>query len=270
VLRFLLSRRALLLLAALIVLAPAFTALAGWQWDRAHSRVVDPLSQPAVPIDEVSDSGTAAVPGNAVGRQVKALGTYAGQRTYVVTRQSAAGATLWSMTPLLLSDGSVVPVVHGQVASVTAGKGVVLPRGRVAITGRMQPSQAPGAIDAGDSSVPAADPSAGVLSAISTSEIVGLVDAEIRPGFVLASAEVPAVVGVEPIPTSELVLPSKGVRIQNVLYTVQWTLFSAFAFFVYWRLLRDAWRDYARENHSDALLLTEATNDRNPLKESSA
>jgi cytochrome oxidase assembly protein ShyY1 len=238
VLRFLFSRRVLGLTAALIVLGAAFSALAVWQWDRAHSRVVDPASLAAVPLDRVSAPGTAAVPGAAIGRAVTATGTYAGQRTYAVRIDGAGGPSTWVMTPLRLSDGSVIPIVHGDVVSIAAARAVVVPRGSVVVTGRLQPSQ-----DAGAAPPTASGSTPGVLDGISTSELAGLVAGEIRPGYVVAATEKPLVVGVQPLPADALVRVPRGVRLQNVLYTVQWSLFAAFVIFVYWRLMRDAWRE---------------------------
>ena len=85
---------------------------------------------------------------------------------------------------------------------------------------------------------------AGILGGIATSELAGLVEQPIRPGFLLAESQVPEVEGIEPLPDGALVVPQRGVRIQNVAYTVQWTLFSAFVVLVYWRFMRDAWRDH--------------------------
>lgn len=204
--------------------------------------MVDPLSRATVQLDDLSRPGTAAVSGSSLARSVRATGTYDGQRTYVVLERTETGSQPWSMTPLLLPDGSVIPVVHGRLAALADATDVVVPRGTVEVTGRLQASQSPGV--PGSATAGGSDPAAGVLSGVSTSELAGLVDQPIRPGFVLASSQTPAVNGVEPLTVDTVVVPPRGVRVQNVLYTLQWSLFSAFVVFVYWRLMRDAWRDH--------------------------
>ena len=74
----------------LIVLAAAFTALALWQWDRAHSRVVDPADQ-GHGARWTSSAGPVrpSVPGSSLARSVTATGRYDGQRTYVVLEGAA-------------------------------------------------------------------------------------------------------------------------------------------------------------------------------------
>ena len=86
------------------------------------------------------------------------------------------------------------------------------------------------------------------MGGVSTPEIAGLVPGALRPGFIVASNEIPAVGGVAYLPQSEFVVPEGGLRVQNVLYTIQWTLFTFFALFVYIRLMRDAWLQYQIDN----------------------
>ena len=244
-LRFLVSRRALALTAVLIVLGAGFGALAVWQWDRAHSRVVDPLSLPTIDLDALSQPGTGAVPGGALARSVRLSGSYDGQRTYAVLERTDTDQQVWSMTPLLLDDGSVIPVVHGRVADVDQAADVFVPRGTVEVVGRLQSSQSPVALSAADrEGTLAPDPEKALLGGISTSELAGLVEEPIRPGFVVAASQSPSVVGIQRLGEDALVVPAQGLRLQNLLYTVQWSLFTAFIFFVYWRFMRDAWRDW--------------------------
>jgi hypothetical protein len=91
-------------------------------------------------------------------------------------------------------------------------------------------------------------PKGAVLGGVSTPEIAGLVPGALRPGFIVADNEIPAVGGVAYLSQSDFVVPEGGLRVQNVLYTVQWTLFTFFALFVYIRLMRDAWLQYQIDN----------------------
>jgi len=245
--KFLVSPRALVLHAVLVVVAISFTALAIWQWDRAHSRIVDPRTLSQISIDQASPVGTATLPTSSTGRAVNAVGTYDGEKTYVILQPSKSGSVKWSMTPLRLDDGTYIPVVHGNILNPTSGDDVTLAGGRVGVTGRVQASQDLGLeVNTGD--VKLTYPKGEVLGGVSTPEIAGLVTGALRPGFIVADNEIPAVGGVVYLPQSEFAAPELGLRVQNVLYTVQWTLFAFFALFVYIRLMRDAWLQYQIDN----------------------
>ncbi len=245
--KFLVSPRALTLHAVLVVVAISFTALAIWQWDRARYRIVDPLTLSQISIDQASPVGTATVPTSSAGRAVNAVGTYDGEKTYVILQPSKSGSVEWSMTPLRLDDGTYIPVVHGRILNPTPGNDVTLAGGRVGVTGRLQASQDLG-LEVNTSDVKLTYPKGEVLGGVSTPEIAGLVPGALRPGFIVADNEIPAVGGVVYLPQSQFVVPESGLRIQNVLYTIQWTLFTFFALFVYVRLMRDAWLQYQIDN----------------------
>lgn len=245
--KFLVSPRALALHAVLVVVAVSFTALAIWQWDRASSRSVDPRTLSQISIDQASPVGTATLPTSSVGRAVNAVGTYDGEKTYVILQPRKSGSVEWSMTPMRLDDGTYIPVVHGRILNLTPGNNVTLAGGRVGVTGRLQASQDLG-LEVNTSDVKLTYPKGAVLGGVSTPEIAGLVPGALRPGFIVADNEIPAVGGVEYLPQSEFVVPEGGLRVQNVLYTVQWTLFTVFALFVYIRLMRDAWLQYQIDN----------------------
>ncbi|MUH43087.1 MAG: hypothetical protein F2792_02760 [Actinobacteria bacterium] len=241
--KFLLSTKAVILHALLVVVAISFCLLAIWQWDRAHSRIVDPLKKPQVSIDQVSKINTAIVSNSEVGRSVAAAGTFDGQQTYVVLESTQKVTVAWAMTPLRLDDGSFIPVVHGALPFIDAGRQVAIPGGRIGVTGRLQASQDLG-LAPSTNGLKLTYPKGQVLGGVATPEIAGLVDGPIRPGFIIASSESPAVQGVFALPDSSLVLPPRGLRVQNVLYTIQWSVFAFFALFVYIRLLRVEWRRY--------------------------
>ena len=240
---FLVTPRALRLHVVMVVAVVAMVALAVWQWDRAHSRVADPVSLPPVTVDQVSAVGEPVVRPANVARRVTATGTYDNQKSFAILKPVAGSSEVWAMSILRLPDGSAVPVVHGRTRSVTEAQAVTLPTGQVVVSGRLQPSQNVGLrVSADDLKI--TYPVGGVLGGVSTSELVGLVDGPLRPGFIAAETEVPTVTIAEPLPLSEIVVLPRGLRVQNALYTVQWSLFALFALFVYGRALRDAWRDH--------------------------
>lgn len=222
----------------------AMVALALWQWDRAHSRVADPLTLAPVTVDQVSAVGDPVVRPANVARRVTATGTYDNQKSFVILKPVAGSSEVWAMSILRLTDGSAIPVVHGRTRSVTEAQAVTLPSGQVVVSGRLQPSQNVG-LRPSASDLKITYPVGGVLGGVSTSELVGLVDGPLRPGFIAAETQEPTVTIAEPLPPSEIVVLPRGLRVQNVLYTVQWSLFALFALFVYGRALRDAWRDHS-------------------------
>lgn len=242
-LRFLASPRALALHGGLIVCVAAFAVLASWQWDRAHTRVVDPATLARVPVTQVNEPGV-QVAGAALGREVEAQGTYVAKDRYFIADRTHAGSRgYWVMVPLALSDATQIPVVRGFVAELDDPAARV-PSGEVVVDGVLQASEdlsqiPPIALDSSRDDL---------LSGVATSELVGLIQGPLLPGWIAATSETP-----NPSPTIErldpedLAVESSGLRLQNVAYTVQWTVFALFVVFVYRRFLLDARADYDQE-----------------------
>src|SRR5690606_17867895 len=131
-----------------------------------------------------------------VGRQVTAMGTYdAAGQLLVADRvadvsapggRAAKGRGFWLLTPLRLTDGTVVAVVRGWVASPDDPAGAV-PEGTVTVTGRLRPAEPTNAVQRSAGVLPA-----GQVATVSTSELINLwTDAPVRDGFVVATAQDP-------------------------------------------------------------------------------
>jgi cytochrome oxidase assembly protein ShyY1 len=243
VLRFLVSGRAMALHLLMALCAVTCLLLAQWQWDRAQARFADPTAIPAVPLAELSRPSPDIV-GSSLGRLAIAEGRFDPDRSFVVTGRppddaAAPGAEppVWDLAVLEVEDGTLLPVVLGaRDASAPAPEP---PSGPVVVEGRIQPSEdltvrRPGAD---------ADPDAGRLEGIATSELVGLVGGPLHPGY-LALTEPVIADGPRLLTGDEVILPEQGLKLQNVLYTVQWVVFGGFVVFVYRRFLMDAWRDH--------------------------
>jgi cytochrome oxidase assembly protein ShyY1 len=244
VLRFLVSGRAMALHLLMALCAVTCLLLAQWQWERAQARFADPTAIPAVPLAELSRPSP-DIQGSSLGRLVIAAGRFDPERAFVVTGRPPGpsseapvdDAPVWDLVVLEVDDGTLLPVVLGardESAPVSEP-----PTGPVIVEGRIQPSEdltvrLPGAD---------ADPDAGRLGGIATSELVGLVGGPLHPGY-LALTEPALPDGARPLEGDELVLPEQGLKLQNVLYTVQWVVFGGFVVFVYRRFLMDAWRDH--------------------------
>jgi cytochrome oxidase assembly protein ShyY1 len=243
VLRFLVTPRALALHALMVVCTVVCILLAQWQWDRAQSLSVDPSTLPTVAFEELSVPAP-EISAAALGRSVTVRGTYLESGGYLVTGRTFEGQpAVWELQVLRLDDGSKVPVIRG-VREGGVREPIVPPRGEVEVLGRIQPSQDLTRVPPNAQN----DPDAGLLSGVATSELFGLVGAPLHPGWIAVESEQPAPAEpLTPVPAAELAQTDDGLKLQNVLYAVQWTVFGAFVLLVYRRFLRDAWSDYQGE-----------------------
>ena len=239
-LRFCLRPRTLALTVLMLLAVALCLALGSWQWGRAHSRVTSPLTVPTVALSALStpsqDFGAAAL-----GRSVRATGSYlpGGQR-FVSDRSLAGRPGYWVLTPLR-TGGAVIPVVRGWVAA-PSGPATVVPSGTVTVVGRLQPSE-----DAAASPTAATVRPANVIDRIVTSELVASITEPLHPGYLVLERQTPASApALSPVPLGQLRLPTGGVRIQNSIYAVQWVVFAGFVVFVWFRFLREDWRERDR------------------------
>ncbi|HVQ88704.1 MAG TPA: SURF1 family protein [Actinomycetes bacterium] len=220
-----------------VVCIAAFGLLASWQWSRAvqDAPVAPSSDEPAVPLSSVHGPGQ-PVPEDATGKRVSAVGTYDGAKQLLVpSRQNGDQVGFWVVTPLMLRDGSTVPVVRGWTdAPADAATGVS--SGKVSITGFLEPSET----EDQRGELPAIMP-AGQIAVVSSAELVSLWPGELIQGFVLLEHQHPAssLVAVEPPqPVSQ-----SHVSVQNLAYAVQWWLFAAFAVFLWVRMFQADWQD---------------------------
>jgi cytochrome oxidase assembly protein ShyY1 len=240
VLRFLVSPRALALHSGMVVCVIAFGFLAVWQWDRAHTEVVDPTTLARASVIDVAAPAPQIPPG-AAGRLVEAEGRYvANQRFFIADRTHQGGQGYWVMVPLALEDGTIVPVVRGFVAE-RSDPAAVTPRGAIRVEGVLQPSEDLARIPLSAEDGPDDD----VLSGVATSELVAFVEGPLLPGWIAATDEQPdPELAPERLTADDLAPTSNGLKVQNVAYTIQWTVFALFVVFVYRKFMLDARADY--------------------------
>ena len=225
--------RMLLLLVLLLAAAALCARLGAWQLDRAQvhgaaaaeRHTAELVAAPAVPLDDVLVPQTTFT-GDLVGRKVVVTGTYDADGQLLVTGRAHDGTTgLLVLTPLTTTDGAVLPVVRGWVA--TPADADAPPVGTVDVTGYLQASEQAG--------TGVAD---GRTDAISSAELLNSWGGPIYTGYLVVSASDPAQSGsvalLDP-PTK----PGAGLNIQNLAYAAQWWIFGAFAVLLWLRLVRD-------------------------------
>ncbi|GGL05431.1 SURF1-like protein [Sphaerisporangium melleum] len=269
-LRTLLSPRLVGLHLVTVAVLISFAFLGRWQLgvfeESGRPHVV---SDPApVALTTLVPPGT-RMPGEDVGRRVTAQGAFDAARQLLVAERAptveAGGGEVtggdsgyWLLTPLALSDGTVMPVVRGWVP--TAGDpATAVPEGTVTVTGRVQPPEPTDFARRRTAPLPA-----GQVATVSTSELVNLWRGlRLRDGFIVATGLSPAAqaagkpesagagpIAAPPTPAGSGLRPvavpppteSGAFTWRNLAYAAQWWIFAGFAVFMWFHFVRDAVR----------------------------
>ena len=205
-----------------------------WQAERTAS-AIDLTRDRPVPLTGVM-GGDSPFPGDAVGKPVTFAGSWLPSGTvYVKGRYDAGRRGFWAVTTVVVGR-SAMPVVRGWTPQPHAPE----PRGRVHVTGWLEPSEGQGEADL--------DPHDLVIGSMRIASLVEHVDTDLYSGFVIAKQVSPGsttgqgstsgdrLAPVTP-PRSEQVSIWTGLR--NFLYGLQWWFFGGFAVFIWWRWCRD-------------------------------
>jgi cytochrome oxidase assembly protein ShyY1 len=241
--RFLLSRRWLLFLGAVVVLAYLAFRLGEWQFDRLDQRerenavVARNHDAPPVPVEEVLAVGR-PVAADDEWRHVTARGEYAEEHTVVVryqTRDGRSGVDV--VTPLVTADGTAVLVNRGWLETGNVGTTrpdvPAAPTGDVAVTGWVRAD----AEDADSATV-----EDGSTRAISSSAIAETVPFEVYGGFLELDSETPP--PAEPLAKVEPPDLGEG---PHFFYGLQWWFFALLAVFGFGYLVWDERRKWLRD-----------------------
>jgi cytochrome oxidase assembly protein ShyY1 len=223
-LRFLLARRWVLFLGAVLLMAWGAVRLGDWQFDRMDEReqrnawAERNLAAPPAPVTDVL-SADEALPRSREWQRVEATGTYDTSQTFVVryqTRDGDGGVDV--VTPLLLESGGAVLVDRGWMATKDPGTGPedtpAPPSGSVTIEGWAR----------ADSTGDRTAITDGSTREISSRAAASLVDAPLLQGFVDLQEESPAP-ATALVPAEEPDL-SEG---PHLFYGIQWWFFGALA-----------------------------------------
>lgn len=153
--KFLLTPKWLFVTLICLALLPGFQALSNWQWHRLHDRqaynveIQAEIDKSPVVISELlipgADSKT--VPSKSQWRTVELTGTWLQGKQVLVRKKSLeSDLGLWVVTPLRLSDGTVVMINRGWTAAANSAvdSPVVasVPSGTIEVLGRLRDVQA--------------------------------------------------------------------------------------------------------------------------------
>ncbi len=245
--RFLLSRRWLTLLAAVIVMGLACVALARWQFHRyherksAHDHMVANLQATPLPAADLF-SPDQQLPSQSEWRTVTATGHYDTSHQFVVlyrNRGHQRGVDV--VVPLMTRSGTALLVDRGFVAETAADEGHIpdlpaAPTGTVTVTGWARA----GSTDTGDS----VRLVGGAVRAISADALKPSMPYPLYDGWVALTGEKPSV---SPAPKTA-VKPDSGWN-TSFFYAIQW-LFFALLFISFWVYF--AWSEYKQRQKRTA------------------
>ncbi len=149
--RFLLTPRWIALTIACIFIIPSFQALAEWQWRRLDQRheynqaIQAQISKDPIAISELIqiDTDPLLLTEQSTWRTVELTGTWDTQAQVLVRKQSLeSNSGLWVITPLLLTDGTIVMVNRGWTPSANSATEspvlAALPTGVIEVLGRVR------------------------------------------------------------------------------------------------------------------------------------
>lgn len=215
-----------------IIFITCAVVLGRWQWERTQDIIqAEQAAQSAPrPVEEVSEPG-GTLANELLGQPVLAEGNYLGAGQVMVLHRSFNDQPgVWVVTPLRLTDGSLIAVLRGWLPDAGA-PGAIAPDDRVVVAGVVQPDEG---------FYLEAKPAPGTVVAISSVELRKLWGPETRPGYVTLATQQPAFTPAPtPVPPT-VVTDNVAFPIQNFFYAIQWLIFAAFAIVVYGRWL---WRD---------------------------
>lgn len=212
------ARSPLMLTVTALFLVVAFLLLGRWQLSRVDRPVDGYSAEPAaVPFASLVPSG-GAVPAGVLSRQVSLRGHFVATGQVVVPGHTLSGqAVSWVVTPLVMADGTEVPVVRGWVGANDHTLAVP-PAGVVAVTARLE---------------------SGAVLPAATAAASGATN-HLWSGFVIRTAQAPPdPLSLQPVPAAppHIAAPAEF-HLQNAIYVVQWFLLAVIAVIAWWRFLR--------------------------------
>ncbi|GAA4396462.1 SURF1 family protein [Fodinibacter luteus] len=230
-LRTALRPRFLGLLALVIAVGIAFGFLGRWQLgvaeSTAHREAVEQArAQAPAELTTVLEPH-APFRDDLSSRPVTATGRYAATGQLLVPGRLLDGVPgLWVLTPFVVdASGATLPVVRGFVTDpADAGSP---PAGTLTIAGGLAPGESP-------VSEPVPE---GQIGSVDLSLLVNSWPGDLYNAFVFLEAEDPATgPGLTRVPTP---LADTSIQWRNAAYAVQWWVFALFAFWVWFRMVRE-------------------------------
>lgn len=242
-----------------LAIAAVFAGLAQWQLERTFVTIgtLDP-DQPAVAIDELMTPGQAIASAN-LDREVMATASIDLRRSWLVSnrQQLLEGGELrsgyWLVTlaeidhpelgptDLAVALGFAEDRATADSALAGARESVGSPDDNITIRGYLEPNEAPATITR------QSEFDSEVLESLSIGQLVNLTGAEdsevdarpVYPGFVILIDGVSLPGDLQPI---RIAIQTATIEVNwlTAFYAIEWAIFGAFAFYVWWRLVTDA------------------------------
>jgi cytochrome oxidase assembly protein ShyY1 len=215
-------------LGAFLVLAAIFAALGQWQAERAveQATIETPDTETPVPLADVIKPGgfLKLVDG---GRRVTVDATWTGESAVVSGRKQGDRTGEWLLWNARRSDGACLPVAVGWSATVHPTEFVSITDSPSPLAGRIVASE-----DPAEGSF-----STSTLTTIAAADLVNRwhCDTILDAYLVLDSAPAPleTIATAKPVPQAEL-------NWLNIFYALEWSFFACFAFYFWYRLVKDA------------------------------
>lgn len=229
--------------------AAAFAWLGQWQLERAiiASQPIDAETETIIPLVELQVPGIAPSE-QASGHMTEVTGYLSPDSYTVLTgRLNYGEAGYWLVGRFITEEGSL-PIALGWAADEAdvlavreelTASAVTEP---AVVTGRFMPTEAP--------VVPEGDQGPFVESTLSVASLVNLwpdFAGPVYEGYLVADVAPDGLDVIESIPP----MNEGSINWLNIFYAVEWIVFAGFAFFIWWRLVKDA---YERELEEKAQL----------------
>ncbi|MGJ9406984.1 SURF1 family protein [Nesterenkonia aurantiaca] len=245
-------------LALALVLATVFVVLSAWQFSESSSEPppTQEITENPVPLTEVHAPMQPMTVAQA-DQIVELSGEFLADTQVIIDERLQDGTSgYWvvaAFRPEDAPDENIIPVVRGWVSDPADAE--ELPSGEaLEVQGRLLPPEAPGPGQRGMS----ADGTQ-IFPTLSPAELINVWDEPGYSGFVVAfetldasGAEVGATsssamepVQVDPQPETS------DINWLNLFYGVEWTVFAGFAFYLWWRLVKDAHEKQLEEERLD-------------------
>lgn len=230
--------RHLVLLIVATLFAAGFVALGVWQYqvaqqDARQQALEKAAARPVVPMADLIRPH-AQFPGDAGLRRVTTSGRYDGAKSFLVPGRLLQGHTgYWVLTPLVVDGtGARIPVLRGFVT--TPGAPPPAPSGHIRLVAALAPAESPREPE----NLPA-----GQREAVDVGALLNEWGGDVYNAFLFVDRQQPA----ETSSALQHVPPPRpdadGFDWRNLGYAIQWFLFAMFAYYLWWRMVREDHRD---------------------------
>lgn len=258
-LKLALTPRWLAFLALVLALATVFVGLSAWQVDRAQhkndvleSQTLDEIT----PLTEILDAQV-PMPGFLSDQLVSLSGHYLDDQQVLVTDRLHDGDSGFWVVTMFAVDGAevgeeaqlasrdiataetiAIPVVRGWVPDTASAAAHPAPAGDLQLTARLGPVEGP---------LPASDLPDGQVRSVSASQLVNLFDVYSYSGILFPDDPAMTGAGGDMVRIDLQKQEGGGFDWQSAVYAVEWIFFAGFAFYIWFSLLRDAYRRQQEE-----------------------